>query len=194
MPINPSLTSTIRVGELSPSLPTLSSIIPHELGEQLYSMTMQNLIDLLNLNVGVFQYEVKTLYVDQAYIDNNFDNTGLGINLCVGFAIINGNNGTPPASGMFELSYKAGVYPIGGYGGEKDHELILNELPSITINLPGQKGGDNNDNNNTTRFAGGDKAQNETSFNFDLPFTINGGGAKHNNMPPYFVCLKIMKL
>ena len=101
MAINPADITTIRVGQLVLEPPTLLSIIPHELSDELKSCTISQLIDLLNLNVGSFQYEVKTLYVDQAYIDNNLDSTGLGINLLVGWAEINGNNGTPPAAGLF---------------------------------------------------------------------------------------------
>lgn len=186
MAINPADITTVRVGQLAVELPTLTSIIAHEIGEELYRCTIQELVQLLNLNVGTLQYEVKTLYVDQEYIDTNFDSTGLGRLLCAGFARVNGNNGTPPSDGMFELSYKAGVYEIGSYGGEKEHTLTIEEMP---IHDHGIDVNESDSGNNNRKIQGG---------NLENPVEKktkeSGGGQAHNNMPPYFVCLKIMKL
>jgi len=187
MAINPAEITTIRTGELTPATPTLSSIIAHELSEELFNCTIQDLVDLLNLNVGTLQYEVKTLYVDQEYIDTNFDATGLGRLLCDGFAIINGNNGTPPASGMFELSYKKDVYEIGSYDGEVEHTLIVDEIPAHDHSFSW----DVNENHESGIYAIGGGTVLTASTGKVLP---NGGGQPHNNMPPYYVCLKIMKL
>ena len=188
MAINPADITTIRVGQLAAALPTLTDNIPHEIGTDLFRCTIQDLIDLLNLNVGAFQYEVKTLYVDQTYIDNNLDATGLGINLLAGWAEVNGNNGTPPASGMFELSRKESVYSIGSFGGTKEVTLTTDQIPAHTHT------------NNGSASDNGDPGQ------FVLTAPTNGGesvlvqsssigqGQPHNNMPPYYVCLKIMKL
>jgi len=183
MAINPAEISTIRVGELTPALPNLASKIAHEIGTDLNQCTIQQLVDLLNLNVGSFQYEVKTLYVDQTYIDTNLDSTGLGINLLVGWAEVNGNNGTPPASGMFELSRKAGVYPIGGYGGSKD-AVVVSHTHSVDARASGDSGG------GTQRFTTG--TQDESGGNFGIE--SSGVSGTDKNMPPYIVCLKIMKL
>lgn len=194
MAINPAEITTIRTGQLTPATPTLSSIIAHELSEELFNCTIQDLVDLLSLNVGTLQYEVKTLYVDQEYIDTNFDATGLGRLLCDGFAIINGNNGTPPASGMFELSYKKDVYEIGSYDGEVEHTLIVDEIPAHghTAKISNASGADANKFVAQNGGSGGG-----TSSNSGTGIIITGsegGGQPHNNMPPYYVCLKIMKL
>jgi hypothetical protein len=186
MAINPAEITTIRTGELTPATPTLSSIIAHELSEELFNCTIQDLVDLLNLNVGTLQYEVKTLYVDQEYIDTNFDATGLGRLLCDGFAIINGNNGTPPASGMFELSYKKEVYEIGSYGGYKDATLVEH---FHSVNL--QQLNSNSDAGSGKLATGGQSAEGIIP---NINTATVGEVGTDKNMPPYYVCLKIMKL
>jgi len=183
MAINPADITTIRVGQLAAALPNLTDNIPHEIGTDLFRCTIQELIDLLNLNVGSFQYEVKTLYVDQTYINNNLDATGLGINLLAGWAEVNGNNGTPPAAGMFELSRKESVYPIGGFGGSKDAVVVEH-----THTVDGTAGQDSG--TGTQRFVTG--TQNEGAGSFGI--SIEGVSGINKNMPPYYVCLKIMKL
>lgn len=172
--------STIRVGELVHALPNLTDKIPHEVGTDLKQCTIQELVDLLNLNVGSFQFEVKTLYVNQAYIDNNLDATGLGVNLLAGWAEINGNNGTPPAAGMFELSRKVGVYPIGGFGGSKDAVVVSH---SHTYFKPTQV---------ALNADGGSSRPNVQMA--DAATSTEGVSGTDKNMPPYYVCLKIMKL
>jgi hypothetical protein len=90
----------------------------------LYKCTIQELVDLLSLNVGTLQYEVKTLYVNQEYIDNNFDETGLGINLMLGYAICNGANGTASVDGLVDVGYGTNYNVIGGFGGSKDAVVV----------------------------------------------------------------------
>jgi hypothetical protein len=180
MPINPADISTIRVGQLASALPNLTDNIPHEIGTDLKRCTIQQLVDLLNINVGSFQYEVKTLYVDQTYIDNNLDATGLGINLLDGWAEINGDNGTPPASGMFELSRKVGVYPIGGFGGSKDAVVVEHSHTGVPVKA-----------SDTDRGVG-----NASLFSLDSTGSTDTTGVSgtDKNLPPYIVVLKIMKL
>jgi len=184
MAINPADITTIRVGQLAAALPNLTDKIPHEIGTDLFQCTIQDLIDLLNLNVGAFQYEVKTLYVNQAYIDTNLDATGLGINLLAGWAEINGNNGTPPAAGMFELSRKVGVYPIGGFGGSKDAVVVEH---SHSYNETIAKG--------SAGILAFDSVGNKEGAEYASDSTgTSGVSGNDKNMPPYYVCLKIMKL
>lgn len=189
MAINPADITTIRVGQLPPDLPTLESNIAHELGDILYRCTIQELVDLLSLNVGTLQYEVKTLYVNQEYIDNNFDETGLGINLCAGFAICNGANGTVSVDGLVDVGYGTNYNVIGGFGGEKEHQLTENEMPTHNHSLihaawsgstPSKPYGVN--------FDGG------SDFGVSTETNAKGLGDAHNNMQPYIVALKIMKL
>jgi microcystin-dependent protein len=79
--------------------------------------------------------------------------------------------------------------------------------PGHTHTILGITGGDNDDNNNTVRFAGGDKSQGETTFYFNnteacqsavTNVTINttisytGGGTAHANIQPVLACHYIM--
>ena len=193
MAINPADITTVRVGQLPPDLPTLESNIAHELGDILYKCTIQELVDLLSLNVGTLQYEVKTLYVNQEYIDNNFDETGLGINLCTGFAICNGANGTVSVDGLVDVGYGTNYNVIGGFGGSKDAVVVAHthgqrtssgngfDLPQIKISGGG-----------ATTGVAGDTSSAGTRMQVLTDETGVDGTDK--NMQPYIIALKIMKL
>jgi hypothetical protein len=187
MAINPADITTIRVGQLTAALPTLTDKIPHEIGTDLFHCTIQQLIDLLNLNVGAFQYEIKTLYVNQEYIDTNLDATGLGINLLAGWAKVNGNNGTPPMAGLVEVAEGTG-YAIGSFGGSKEVTLTTDQIPAHTHT----NNGSNSDNGDPGQFVL--TAPTNGGSSTVVQSSSIGQGQPHNNMQPYIVVLKIMKL
>lgn len=137
-----------------------------------------------------------------------------------GWAICDGTNGTPNLKGRFIVGYDAAdndYNAIGDVGGEKRHVLTSGEMPSHshTITDPGhfhdmfgQTGGDNNDNSNTRRFAGGDKGATESGFFFTntSPFnscqskttgiSVNESGSNdpHENRPPFYTLAYIIKI
>jgi hypothetical protein len=123
--IDPSLITTIRVGELPPAPPTLDSKISHEVGTDLNFMTVQQLLDLLRPLVGKLQYEVIEMDVTTQYITDNFDETGLGINLCEGFAICNGDNGTKNRDGRGTIGYGIVNSFVGFTGGSNERSLSI---------------------------------------------------------------------
>jgi microcystin-dependent protein len=113
------------------------------------------------------------------------------------------------------------TYTINGTNGNNTITLTSAELPSHThpatasITDPGHEhdilgitGGDTSDNNNTVRFAGGDKNQGETTFYFtntqacqsattgiSAAITVSantGGGGSHSNIQPVLACYYIM--
>ena len=184
--INPDLITTVRVGELAPEPFLLTDLIPHEVGTDLKSGTVQQLLDLLRPLVGKLQYEVITLDVTTQYITDNFDSTGLGKNLCFGFAICNGNNGTKNRDGRTGIAYGANYSFVGFTGGATTHTLLSSETPPLTVSFTGS----NDDNGGEGQYIVTSPNQPNTLHTL----SSNGGGGSHNNMQPYIVELTIMKL
>ena len=111
-----------------------------------------------------------------------------------GWALCNGQNGTPDLRGRFIL----GINPstdtnvslsqreLSQTGGAETHTLTINEMPahSHTYTYDGWGGG--------SQWSHGPDAQ---GWNRSFPNTsVTGGNQPHNNMPPFFVLAYIMKL
>ena len=183
--INPNDITTIRVGELPPNIPTLESKIPHELGADLNYFTIQQLITFLQPYVGVFQHETKRLAVTQAYIDENFDETGLGKNICIGWAIRNGNNGTDNIDGKVGIAYGASNNVIGQTGGSRDAVLVKHN------HAMGDQSGSSGSGTTNIRYLGREMESNSLG----IPYTdFSGESGVGKNMQPYIIDLYIMKL
>lgn len=180
MAINPADITTIRIGQLTPSNPALSDKIAIEQGTDLFRCTLQDLINFINVNASGLQFEVKELWVNQIYIDTNFDSTGLGVNLCLGYAICNGNNGTPTVDGLVSIGYGTNYNVIGGFGGSKNAVLVEHSHTFATDNFNGSASGAE------IRPSIGGAGSITTS-------TVGESGA-NKNMQPYIILLKIMKL
>jgi len=185
MSINPENVNTIRVGELVPSPFSLTDNIPHEVGTDLTRGTIAEFIVFLAPLLTAIQYEVKTLHVNQAYIDDNFNTTGLGINLMAGYAICNGNNGTVNKDGKVGIAYGANYSVIGATGGSETHTLNINQIPSHTHTYTAP-------NFQVENSAPGSGRPNVNSISSQTSSV--GGGQPHNNMQPYIVELHVMKL
>lgn len=120
---------------------------------------------------------------------------------------IGANSNTP--GGALDSATDPALIANAGYGitqggkkGEYAHTSTINEIPAhihstpastFNLKIPGQRGGDNSDNNNLTAFAGGDKLASDTGFNFTLNVPVNipagstgsaGGGQPHNTTHP----------
>jgi hypothetical protein len=180
--IDPNLVTTIRVGELPLEPFLLTDKIPHEVGVDLKSGTIQQLLDFLRPLVGKMQFEIVRLDVDAQYITDNFEPSGLGKNLCLGFAICNGNNGTKNRDGLVGLAYGSSYGAVGALGGSKN---------SIVVSHSHDVGG-YNVGSGTPLFtskgldAGGDTVYSKTN--------TTGESGVDKNMQPYIVELTIMKL
>ena len=84
-----------------------------------------------------------------------------------------GNFNVPDLRGKFPLGH-SGSYALGATGGEATHTLTTNEMPAHTHGgVPTSFAG--------TMGAGGNNNVND----FDGTTNSTGGGAAHNNMPPY---------
>lgn len=190
MAINPANISTIRVGQLPSGSLSLSSKIAIENGTDLYQTDMQGLVNFLNIHVGTRQFQIIEFWVTQTYIDDNFDNTGLGINLCEGLAICNGQNGTPPMDGLVSIGYGTNYNIIGNFGGSKDAVVVKHKHKSVVwadgkpaVNTVGTGGS----------AAGRALSENSAISNIDETSEVGVDGT-NKNMQPYIVLLKCMKL
>jgi hypothetical protein len=209
MAINPSEITTIRVGELPTGTIELTSKIAVENGTDLQQINGQDLVDFVNINANAFQFEIKDLWVTQGYIDDNFDETGLGVDLCEGYAICNGQNGTPNLDGLVSIGYGNNYNVIKAIGGSKNAVVVEHSHYTVVS-------GSQTTNNVNSLYDGSasnrkelglsSRALNASDDAYDYELTTSDGnidGGKTNlvgvsginkNMQPYMVLLKIMKL
>ena len=183
--IDPNLITTIRVGELPPVDLSLASVIPHEVGTDLKQGTIQQLLDLLRPLVGKLQYEIVELDVTTQYIVDNFDSTGLGKNLCLGFAICNGQNGTKNRDGRSSIAYGSNFGFVGVLDGSKDAVLVEHN------HRIGDESGASGSGTANVRYIGKEIESNTLG----IPYTDKAGiSGADKNYHPYIVTLTIMKL
>lgn len=183
--IDPNLITTIRVGELPPVDLSLASVIPHEVGTDLKQGTIQQLLDLLRPLVGKLQYEITELDVTTQYIADNFDETGLGKNLCLGFAICNGHNGTKNRDGRSSIAYGSNFGFVGVLGGSKDAVVVAHSHTYTQYQLDQEVSA----NGNGVRSLN----KNDTQVG-DFSTSSSGISGADKNYHPYIVTLTIMKL
>lgn len=129
---------------------------------------------------------VKIIEVPNAYIDDNFDPTGLGTNVELGWAICNGNNGTRDWRGRVPMQYSTTYPTLGATGGSSTHTLTTNEIPSHSHGIKGSV--------NTSGGSGANSVSNTSNNSGDMATLTAGGGQAHNNMQPYIVTLILVKL
>jgi len=180
MAIDPSLISTIRYDQLSPDSISATSLIAIANGTDLFTITGQDLIDFINTNSNAFQFEMRDLYVDQTYIDTNFDGTGLGTGIMLGWAICNGQNGTPNDDGLVHIAYGTNYNVVNAVGGSKNAVVVSH---THNFNLAGDASGDG-----FVTFADG------TGTGKNYTTDSAGVDGTNKNMQPYRVVLRIMKL
>jgi hypothetical protein len=183
MAINPANITTIRVGELPTGIIDLTSNIPVENGTDLEKITGQNLVDFININSNAFQFELRDLFVNQTYIDDNFDITGLGTDLMLGWAICNGQNGTPNMDGLVSIGYGTNYSVINAIGGSKNAVVVQHN--HIFTQSAGTDSGVG-----TQVITTGEANEQAGSFGM----AMEGVSGINKNMQPYRVLLKIMKL
>jgi hypothetical protein len=131
------------------------------------------------------QFDIKPIYVNSTYLGNNFDSTGLGTNLRLGWAICNQNNGTPNLGGRTIIGYGGSFTTLNAVGGAAQHTLTEGEMPTHDHDVASYSGALPNSlriSSPTITSIGGGKTSSK------------GGGQPHNNMQPYMVLVYIMKL
>lgn len=142
--------------------------------------------------------DIKDVVCDANYIATNFDSSGLGKNERLGWAIMNGQNGTLDAGGRVTVGYSAiTINPgdnvwdyiyntVGSMAGEKMHTLSIQEMPSHDHGLP-----NNWNEDGAGHIASGGRVD-EGAISDRTAKT--GGGQSHENRQPFIVTLKIIKL
>ena len=168
-------------------------------------MTYQDILDLINANLAsgskiqavkhrevetalldfiqsnsAQQYDIKAIYANSTYLGDNFESDGLGKNLRVGWAICNGNNGTPNISNRVIVSYGSDFPTLKAVGGSKDavvvaHSHSIATSPNDAIGYVTAK---------ASSATGG------TEINTNSV----GESGLNKNMQPYIVLVYIMKL
>lgn len=133
------------------------------------------------LKAGAFiKGDTKEVVCDSAYLSNNFDSTGLGRLERKGWAILNGNNGTPNDNGKVVIAYGTDYTTLGATGGSRDAVVVAHT----------HKIAKNTGDFSSTGGAG--------PVSFGSPFTQDsestGVSGTDKNMQPYVVRLRIMKL
>ena len=139
------------------------------------------LLDFIQSNVAQ-QYDIKAIYANSTYLGNNFESNGLGKNLRAGWAICNGNNGTPNLSGRVLIHYSAD-FPLGTVGGSKDAVVVEH---THTID---EVYNENSDNGKKVASGGGTKENIGTQ-----EVSKTGESGTNKNMQPYLATVYIMKL
>lgn len=119
-----------------------------------------------------------------------------------GWALCDGNNGTPDLRNRFIVGAGSG-YAVGATGGEASHVLTISEMPShthiqnshfhyqIVANKNGYGGADG-----ATAGSGYDGSYHSTNSTSGTTATNQntGAGQAHENRPPYYALAFIMKL
>ena len=108
-----------------------------------------------------------------------------------GWALCDGTNGTPDLRDKFVLG-AGGTYASGDVGGEAEHTLTVEEIPSHSHTYKRHEF----DRNDTDPETGEDVygANNKTLAAHTGSTDMTGGNQAHNNMPPYYALCFIMKI
>lgn len=186
MAIDPNLVTTVRTGELPPLPLELESKIAHEIGDILYRTDIQDLVNFIRANSISYPYEKKDIIApNPEYITDNFDMTpgateGLGLvgGLWEGWAICNGNNGTPNLDGQTLIGYGANYPTVGQFLGSKDAVLVAHSH-SVTKSSNDVDGNSFSPGNGTLG---------------TIQTSTEGVDGTDKNMQPSMVILMIMKL
>lgn len=146
------------------------------------SFPFSDLVPLLSLQNMWRPGDIKERYCDNAYIAANFDVNGFGVNAETGWRIL--SKAYPSAAGKVMVNIDPAdpdFDTAGKTGGEKTHVLTIAEMPAHTHTQTGVNAA-----NSGTSGTGANNGISNTGS--------TGGGGAHNNMQPYFVILKLIKL
>ena len=175
-------------------------------------MTYQDILDLINANLAsgskiqavkhrevetalldfiqsnsAQQYDIKAIYANSTYLGDNFESDGLGKNLRAGWAICNGNNGTPNIGGRTIVGYGTGYTTLNSVGGSA--------TTTVTYPISGYGLGANTDGApaGLVLVSSGQK-ENKEILESVRKANSAPNSTEINNLQPYIVLVYIMKL
>jgi len=140
------------------------------------------LLDYIQANLSQ-SGDIKPINCDLTYYTYNFEVDGLGKNLRSGWAVCNGNNGTPNIAGKTIVGYGLGYSTFGATGGSKDAVVVSH---SHTVNSVRSY--------NNTQGINGFYDRSNTASSAGISTELTGVDGTDKNMQPYIVQLYIMKL
>jgi microcystin-dependent protein len=116
--------------------------------------------------------------------------SGAIVDIPIGWALCDGTDGTPNLGKMFIVGYDAGdvdYNAIGNTGGTKTHTLTIGEMPSHDHAMPDDYG---------EAGSSGHVASGGSSHEGAITDRtgVAGGGAAHENRPPFYTLAYIIKL
>lgn len=143
--------------------------------------------------------DIKEVFCTPTYMTTYFQQTGpnkgLGLGERTGWAICNGFNGTPNDEGRVIVAYGTSYPTLGATGGEVNHTLSIPEIPEHHHEwLYGTEQDDDNSGGSYDEFTITPGGNWGPAGEIPDPIGFTGGSQPHNNMQPYVVRLKIMKL
>ena len=144
------------------------------------------LLDFSNQN-SAQQYDIKAIYANSTYLGENFDSNGLGKKLRAGWAICNGNNGTPNIGGRTIVAYGTGYTTLNAVGGSA----------TTTVTYPISGYGVGADTSGTPAglvLVSSGKTENSEFLESVKKAASSPNSTEIKNMPPYIVLVYIMKL
>ena len=149
------------------------------------------LIAHTDLNHLETQYDESTAYTDASYNSHVAPYLvpygtiviwyGTSANVPTGWHICDGTTGTPDLRDKFVVG-AGSTYAKGATGGEATHTLTVGEMPSHTHRYS-VKGG-----------SGSEQGGGSGGYDIEGTTGSTGGGAAHNNLPPYHALYYIMKI
>lgn len=126
--------------------------------------------------------------VTNQYIADNFDGTGLGINLEAGYAMCNGNNGTRNWAERVPVAYGGTMTTMGDAQGSKD-SVVVEHTHSSTASTNIEYGtGDGVTRQRTPAVSAG------VGNSISVGISTTGVSGVGKNMQPYIVTLAVMKI
>lgn len=147
-----------------------------------------DLVPLLSLQNIWRPGDIKERYCGNQYVVDNFDSQGYGLNQEKGWRILFYE--VPGTSGRVAVQYDPTdplFSTIGNMGGEKTHLLTVQEIPAHKHHISGSNQSNFGDGGYTpgVGMAGAESAGDTDN---------TGGGTAHNNLQPYYVILKLIKI